>query len=43
MRNVDVTVGFLSNITEQYESKVIYFNNKAAEAIVEIKAFDVER
>uniref|UniRef100_A0A1I7W4K6 NYN domain-containing protein n=1 Tax=Loa loa TaxID=7209 RepID=A0A1I7W4K6_LOALO len=41
--NSDESFGFLSNVTEQYESNVIYFNEKAAEAIVELKAFDIER
>ncbi|KAM3716337.1 Negative regulator [Dirofilaria immitis] len=41
--NNDESLGFLSNVTEQYESNVIYFNEKATEAIVELKAFDVER
>ncbi|VDK85803.1 unnamed protein product [Litomosoides sigmodontis] len=39
----DESFGFLSNITEQYESNIIYFNQKAAEAIIELKAFDLER
>ncbi|KAL3985567.1 hypothetical protein ACH3XW_39150 [Acanthocheilonema viteae] len=39
----DESFGFLSNVTEQYESNVIYFNEKAAEAVIELKTFDVER
>uniref|UniRef100_A0A915PZZ1 PHD-type domain-containing protein n=1 Tax=Setaria digitata TaxID=48799 RepID=A0A915PZZ1_9BILA len=41
--NSDESLSFLSTVTEQYESNVIYFNEKAAEAVVELKAFDVER
>lgn len=41
--NSDESLGFLSNVTEQYQSNVIYFNEKAAEAVIELKAFDVER
>uniref|UniRef100_A0A0N5CTG7 Methyltransferase n=1 Tax=Thelazia callipaeda TaxID=103827 RepID=A0A0N5CTG7_THECL len=37
------TLGFLSNITEQYESNLVYFNEKVGEAVVELKAFDMER
>ncbi|KAK6109072.1 hypothetical protein QQG55_34525 [Brugia pahangi] len=40
--NNDESLGFLTNITEQYQTRVIYFNEKAAEAIIELKAFDIE-
>uniref|UniRef100_A0A0R3S0E3 ANF_receptor domain-containing protein n=1 Tax=Elaeophora elaphi TaxID=1147741 RepID=A0A0R3S0E3_9BILA len=41
--NSDESLGFLSNVTEQYQSNVIYFNERAAEAVIELKALDVER
>uniref|UniRef100_A0A0M3ISU7 Tetratricopeptide repeat protein n=1 Tax=Ascaris lumbricoides TaxID=6252 RepID=A0A0M3ISU7_ASCLU len=39
----DAAIEMLNNVAEQYESKVIYFNERAAEAVIELKAFDVER
>ncbi|MFH4976591.1 hypothetical protein AB6A40_003300 [Gnathostoma spinigerum] len=39
----DGTIESLSNSTEQFESRVVYYNEKVAEAVLELKAFDVER
>lgn len=40
--NTDASLGFLSSVTEQYESRVVYFNAKTAETVLELKANDVE-
>ncbi|VDK49633.1 unnamed protein product [Anisakis simplex] len=39
----DLAIEMFNNVAEQYESKVIYFNERTAEAVIELRAFDVER
>ncbi|KHN84350.1 hypothetical protein Tcan_06859 [Toxocara canis] len=38
----DLAIEMLNNVAEQYESKVIYFNERAGEAVIELRAFDIE-